>query len=179
MPVQYYVASSLDGFIADAEGGLTWLTQFGFDSFQSGYDVFLGGVGALVMGARTYEFILGEGDDAWQYGERPAWVVTSRELPSLPGARVTFTDDVTGALQDAREAAGDRNVWVVGGGAVAAQLADLELIDELHLTYVPVVLGSGTPLLPLTQPTRPLALLGSTVFENGAVEVVYSYHAAG
>jgi dihydrofolate reductase len=179
MPVQYYVASSLDGYLADSEGKLDWLLQFGFDSFQEHYDRFLERVGALVMGARTYEFLLGLPNQAWEYGDRPTWIVTTRELPRIPGAALTFTADVAGAVQDARAAAGDDNVWVVGGGAVAAQLADLELIDELHLTYVPVVLGSGTPLLPLTQPTRPLALLGSTVFENGAVEVVYSFHAAG
>jgi dihydrofolate reductase len=180
MPVQYYVASSLDGFIADADNKIEWLTQFGMEPYHEHYDAFLAGVGAIVMGSRTYDFLLQQGDDAWTYGEIPTWVVTSRELPRIPGADIRFASgDVGSVVQDARDAARDRNVWIVGGGNVAAQAADLELIDEFLVTVMPIVLGAGAPLLPLAKPTRPLALLRFTPFESGAVELVYSYHAAG
>lgn len=180
MPVQYYVASSLDGYIADAENRIDWLLQFGMEPYQEHYDRFLAGVGAIVMGAKTYEFLLAQEDPSWPYGETPTWVVTSRELPAIAGADIRFASGEVGAvIQDAREAAGESNVWLMGGGNVAAQAGDLELIDEYHVTVMPIVLGSGAPLLPLAEPTRPLALLRFTPFESGAVELVYSYHAAG
>lgn len=180
MSVQYYVASSLDGFIADAKDGMDWLTEFGMEPYQEHFERFLAGVGAVVMGARTYEFILGEGAGAWAYGSLPTWVVTSRDLPGIPGADVRFASgDVGQVVEDARDAAGDRNVWIVGGGSVAAQATDLELVDEFLVTVMPIVLGSGVPVLPIAEPTRPLALLRVTPFESGAVELAYSYHAAG
>ncbi|MCU1571169.1 MAG: deaminase [Naasia sp.] len=177
MAVQYYVAASLDGFIADADGGIGWLTSFGFDEFREHYTAFLSGVGAIVMGATTYEHVLRGG--SWPYAETPSWVVTSRHLDALPGADLRLSADPIAAVQDARDTAGDADVWVIGGGRVAAQIADLELLDELHLTLIPVVLGAGTPLLPLSRPTRPLALLRRTPFESGAIELVFSLHAAG
>ncbi len=180
MAVQYYVASSIDGFIADADNRIEWLTSFGFEPYQEHFDAFMSGVGAVVMGSKTYEFVLDEGEDAWPYSKLPTWVVTSRELPAIGGADIRFASgDVGQVVQDARDAAGDRNVWIVGGGSVAAQAADLELVDEFLVTVMPIVLGSGVPLLPISKPTRPLALLRVTPFESGAVELAYSYHAAG
>ena len=179
MPVQYYVASSIDGFIADSDNKIDWLLQFGMEPYQAHYDAFIKDVGAVVMGAKTYEFLLDAGEEAWDF-EVPAWVVTNRRLPAIGGKDIRFASgDVGQVVQDAREAAGDRNVWIVGGGSIAAQAADLELIDEFLVTVMPIVLGSGAPLLPISKPTRPLALLRSTPFESGAIELVYSYHAAG
>jgi dihydrofolate reductase len=180
MAVQYYVASSLDGFIADSDNKIDWLLQFGMEPYQEHYDRFMAGVGSVVMGSKTYEFVLEEGHDSWSYGSLPTWVVTHRELRGIEGADIRFASgDIGQVIQDAREAAGDKNVWVVGGGDIAAQAADLELIDEFHVTVMPIILGTGAPLLPISKPTRPLALLHHTLFESGAMEAVYSYHAAG
>ena len=86
---QYYVAASADGYIADRQNRLDWLLRYGFEAYQEHYDAFLAGVGALTMGAATYEFVLAEGG-GWAYGDRPAWVFTHRELPrALPRRRPT------------------------------------------------------------------------------------------
>ena len=171
---QYYVASSLDGFIADPDDKLDWLMQFGFDAFQAGYDSFIAATGAMIMGSHTYEFILGEGVDSWSYADMPCWVLTSRQLPDIRGADITFTASDIGAVHaDATAAAGDKNVWLVGGGDVAAQFAERGLIDELIVTLMPIVLGSGKRLLPLGKPTEPLERLSMTPYEMGAIELVY------
>jgi dihydrofolate reductase len=70
-------------------------------------------------------------------------------------------------------AAGDRNLWIVGGGNVASQFADVGLLDEVLVTVVPVVLGSGKPLFDRRVPSGPLQLTGTTVFETGMVELRY------
>lgn len=171
---KYYVASSIDGFIADADDRIDWLLQFGFEEFDEHYQRFLSGIGAIVMGAATYEFLLADDSVEWPYSGIPTWVVTHRVLPSIPGADLTFFEGDLAALDtELRDAAGDRDVWVVGGGQVAAQFADAGLLDELHVTYVPVLVGSGKPLLPVASASRPLALVGTTRFPSGSVEHVY------
>lgn len=171
--VQYYVASTIDGFIADDNDGLDWLLQFGFDAFQDDYDRFIADVGAIVMGSTTYEWIIGEGEP-WSYGTTPVWVLTTRTLPRVENANIRFFHgDVTDLHREALSAASGKNVWVVGGGNVAAQFADLGLLDELLLTVMPVVLGSGKKLLPIGNVTEPLDLLQTTAFPQGAVGLRY------
>lgn len=172
----YYVASSVDGFIADVDDRIEWLLQFGFEEFDEHYQAFLARIGALVMGAATYEFVLEEAAEAWPYEGIPTWIVTHRELPAVPGADITFFQgDIAELDAELREAAGDRDVWVVGGGSIAAQFADRGLLDELHVTYVPVLVGAGKPLLPVASASRPLTLAGTKTFPSGAVEHVYRF----
>ncbi|MEA9986327.1 MULTISPECIES: dihydrofolate reductase family protein [Subtercola] len=172
---QYYVASSLDGFIADADGTMDWLLQFGFDSHETHYKAFLADVGALIMGSATYQFIVDEELQAWPYGDMPIWVLTTRELPTAEGANVFFTSESPEVVATrALAAAAGANVWIVGGGNVAAQFAGRGLLDELIVSVMPIVLGSGTPLLPLTGDPRRLQLLATTPFDGGAVGLSYS-----
>ena len=177
---QYYVAASIDGFIADADNGLKWLTQFDdAEGVKEHYEAFIAGVGALAMGAATYEFILGEGMASWPYAGRPTWVFTHRALPGLPGADIRFTADDVGAVHAQMvAAAGGKNVWMVGGGNLAAQFAARGLLDELWLGVAPVVLGAGAPLLPASIP-GPLELTGVKRFGRGLVELRYAITNAG
>ncbi|WAP52237.1 dihydrofolate reductase family protein [Arthrobacter sp. ATA002] len=71
--------------------------------------------------------------------------------------------------------AGGRNVWVVGGGDVAAQFAEAGLLDEMWVTYMPVALGTGRRLLPVSVPTAPMRLAGTTSFNGGAAELRFSF----
>lgn len=172
--VIYYVASSLDGFIATDDNNLDWLLHFGFEAFQAHYDRFMAGVGAVVMGGETYRWLRTEEPDKWEY-RQPCWVLTSRPEAALPGADVRFASgDVGPVLQEARQAAGERNVWVVGGGNVAAQFAEAGLLDELWVTYMPVALGSGRRLLPVSRPTPPMQLVAATQFNGGASELRFA-----
>lgn len=168
--VQYYVAQSLDGFIADADDRIDWLLAFGFEAFQEGYDRFFADVGAVVMGAGTLRFLLEEGGP-WAYPGLPVCVLTHGEVPTIEGADIrVVSDDVA---REARAAAGDRSVWLVGGGATAAQFAEIGEIDELIVTVMPLTLGSGARLLPTTGEPRSWELTGTSAFENGAVELRY------
>ena len=153
---QYYTATTLDGFIADANHSLDWL--FSQDQDREGilnYAEFIAGVGALAMGSTTYEWIL-EHDRAgkdpaewkWPY-EIPGWVFTSRLLEVVPDAQIEFVSgDVAPVHEKLVRAAGGKNVWIVGGGDLAGQFADPGLLDEVIVYIAPVTLGSGAPLLP-------------------------------
>jgi dihydrofolate reductase len=153
---QYYTATTLDGFIAGPDNSLDWL--FTRDREPDGplnYRDFIAGVGAMAMGSTTYEWILDHefadkepAEWKWPY-DIPCSVFTHRRLPVVPEARIAFTsDDVEAVHDELVDAAGDRNVWIVGGGDLAGQFADAGLLDEVIVSIAPVTLGAGAPLLP-------------------------------
>jgi dihydrofolate reductase len=154
MSTLYYTASSLDGFIATEDHSLEWLFPLG-DIKDTGYPEFIRGVGALAMGASTYEWMLrhvvmpqGRPGAAWPY-EQPAWVFTHRSLPPVPGADLRFVQgDVRPVHAALRAAAGPRHVWLVGGGELVGQFHDAGLLDELIVQVASVTLARGQPLLP-------------------------------
>jgi dihydrofolate reductase len=144
---QYYTATTLDGFIADPDHSLDWLfTRQQNPDGPLSYTSFIADVGALAMGANTYEWVLRHEQGRWPY-ELPCWVFTHRDLP-VAGERVELTaDDVATVHERMRSAAGDRNVWIVGGGDLAGQFAERGLLDEVIVYIAPVTLGAGAPLL--------------------------------
>jgi dihydrofolate reductase len=153
---QYYTATTLDGFIADPDNSLDWLfTRAREEDGPMNYGEFIADVGALAMGSTTYEWILDHefkdkdlADWKWPY-EIPCWVFTHRQLPVVPAARIEFTSaDVAAVHEEMVDAAGDRNVWIVGGGDLVGQFADAGLLDEVIVSIAPVTLGAGAPLLP-------------------------------
>jgi dihydrofolate reductase len=153
---QYYTATTLDGFIADPNNSLDWLfTRKREPDGPLNYGEFIAGIGAMAMGSTSYEWILHHefankepADWKWPY-DIPCWVFTHRRLPVVPNAQIEFTSaDIATVHGDMAEAAGRRNVWIVGGGDLAGQFADRGLLDEVIVQIAPVTLGAGAPLLP-------------------------------
>lgn len=169
---QYYTATTIDGFIADPHDSLDWLfaveqgreDETGAEPFAT----FFADVGAFAMGATTYEWVLEhekllEEPQKWAgfYGDTPAWVFTHRELPAIAGAPLSFVrGDVRPVHEAMRAAAGDKNIWLVGGGELAGAFADAGLLDELILGVAPATLGGGAPLLPRRLMPSRLTLTG-------------------
>lgn len=150
MRTTYFTATTLDGYIADEHDSLAWLFKQDItDEGPLSYADFIRGVGAIAMGATTYQWILdhnAETGDAWAY-DVPAWVFTHRDL--LPQDGVTITADPVPEVHAAMAAAaGGRDLWVVGGGDLAGQFADHGLLDEVLVSIAPVTLGAGRPLFP-------------------------------
>jgi dihydrofolate reductase len=172
--VQYYAAVSLDGYIAQSDGGLQWLFDAADNPLEGGdanYNAFFAQVGALAIGADTYEIMLRH---EWAYAGVPAWVFTHREFATPPDADIRFVQGSVGDhIADMRAAAGDGNVWVVGGGALASQFAEAGELDELIVSYMPVALGTGIPLL-----AGPIAgqldLVSTEELTRGAVQHIYA-----
>jgi len=144
---QYYTAATLDGFIADPDNSLDWLFKIKRDEGgPMSYQEFIVEVGALAMGATTYEWVLEHA--SWPY-DQPSWVFTHRELPTVPNARIEFVSGDVAPVHEAMvRAAGGKNVWIVGGGDLVGQFADAGLLDEVRVGIAPVTIGAGAPLLP-------------------------------
>jgi dihydrofolate reductase len=151
----FFTATTLNGFLATADNSLEWL--FAVDPPEPEHFArFMDGIGVLVEGSTTYEWMLREErmldePQRWTdfHGERPTFVFTSRQLPVPNGIDIRFTaGTVTDAAPAIVAAAGDRNVWIVGGGDLAGQFFDAGLLDELQVSVAPATLAAGAPLLP-------------------------------
>jgi dihydrofolate reductase len=175
MKTQYYTAASLDGFIATVDDSLEWLFQLG-DVNDTGYSEFIKDVGALAMGSSTYEWMLRhvvKAGDAWPY-TLPTWIFSSRSLPDVKGANLLFVrGDVRPVYEAMRRAAGDCNIWLVGGGDLVGQFYDAGLLDEIIVTIGSVTLGAGKPLLPREIAFPPLKLTSARAIGTGFVELRY------
>ncbi|KAA1419239.1 dihydrofolate reductase [Nocardioides humilatus] len=149
----YYTATTLDGFIADPDDSLDWLMRQ--DQDEKGplnYEDFIKDIGAIVMGATTYEWVRRHEPDQWFYS-MPAWVMTHRDLaaPAIEGVKadVRFASGDVQEVYDLMVAAADgKDLWVVGGGDLVGQFADAGLLDEVITYIAPVTLGAGRPILP-------------------------------
>jgi dihydrofolate reductase len=176
---QYYTAASLDGFIATTDDSLDWLFPLG-DLEVTSYPEFIRDVGALAMGSSTYEWMLRHvvGPDAtrpqpWPY-HQPAWVFSSRTLPSVAGADIRFVrGDVRPVHKEMVAEADGKNVWIVGGGELVGNFYDHGLLDELFVQVGSVTLGSGKPLLPRAITDPPLRLVSARAVGPGFVELHY------
>lgn len=178
---QYYTATTLDGFLADENHSLDWLFEVEGDAEHGdAFGTFLGGVGAIVMGANTYRWVLEhervlDEPEKWQgsFGERPTWVFTHRALTPVPGADIRLTSQDPAVVHpEIAEAAGGKNIWLAGGGDLVGQFADAGHLDEILVSVAPVTLGSGAPLLPRRLLAADLTL--QSVGRNGQfVELIY------
>jgi len=168
----FYTATSLDGFIAGPDNSLDWLfTRKQDNDGPLNYDAFIKDIGSIAMGRTTYEWVLNHEKGTWPY-DIPAWVFTHHELPTVEGD-IRFTqDDVTSVHAEMVEAAGGKDVWMVGGGDLAGQFADAGLLDEVIVYIAPVFLGAGAPLFPRHQELELVELAQNGEFACARYNVV-------
>lgn len=179
MRTQYYTATSLDGFIATEDDSLDWLFPLG-DVNETSYPAFIAEVGALAMGATTYEWMLRHAEKVaadmgtpWPYSQ-PTWIFSHRALPAIEGADLRFVQgDVRPVHAEMMKAAGGKNLWVVGGGDLAGQFHDAGLLDELIVQVGSVTLGKGKPLFPRRVVNPSLRLVSVRQVGEGFAELRY------
>lgn len=170
--VTLYIATSVDGYVADEEGGVGWLEEFeetASDEDLEDYAAFYESVDCLVMGATTYEQVLTFGE--WPYDDRPTYVFTHRELSPATDA-VEFVSQPVAEFSKAVEREHE-HVWLVGGAQLAQAFLAARGIDDLRLSLVPVLLGGGVPLFAGEYDRQRLRLRDTKSRETGIVEHHY------
>ena len=183
--VRVYIACSFDGFIAGPGDDLSWLPGAGTESAINdstsasaltdresgavGFEEFLGDVGALLMGRRTYD-VAASFEGVWPYGDRPVLVATHRPLEPPRSHVRTISGDIATMVSSAREAAGGKDVYIDGGDLIR-QAMDASLIDEIIVTMVPVLLGKGHALFAGVEKRHPLEFVGHHSFGGGMVQL--------
>jgi dihydrofolate reductase len=162
--VRVYLACSLDGFIAGVDDDLSWLPGAEPDAAEPSsdpavktdsvvdvpddgaitYDNFMADVGALLMGRRTLDVVVGFGVP-WPYGETPVLVATHRPLAPPADSVRAVQGDITELIELALESADGKDVYL-DGGILIGQALDAGLVDEMIVSVAPVLLGDGRPL---------------------------------
>jgi len=141
-----FIATSIDGYIADIDGGIDWLDAIPeINSIDTGYNEFMENVDALLMGRNTFETVSGFDID-WPY-KKPVFVI-SHSLTELNGKFKNNAHLIKGSLEEILRqihANGCNHLYIDGGKVIQSFLID-DLIDEMVITTIPVVLGDGIPL---------------------------------
>lgn len=177
--VTIHMAASLDGFIARKDGSVDWLETS--DEYADGVamepafvELFLKSIDCYVMGSRTYETALRFESQGlgWSYGDKPTFVLTSRELPRTRDTVEFYSGDlaqfVNGRLRPAF-----RTIWFVGGSMVSRECLRLGLADEVSCSILPVLIGDGIPFFDTLDADIALHLANVRAYRNGMVELRY------
>ncbi|MBJ6361516.1 dihydrofolate reductase family protein [Paenibacillus sp. GCM10012307] len=163
-----YIATSLDGYIARADGSVDWLDDIEGDGGDSGYGAFYSGIDTLVMGRLTYEEVLKLSDE-FPYKGKPTYVLTKSELPADPN--VVFTDEAVETLIPRLKEMSNGPIWLVGGGQLVQAFLDKGFIDEMQIALIPKLLGAGIPLFP--QGTAPGTFTLKQVSQSGQMVMLH------
>ena len=143
-----YIATSLDGFIADKDEGLKWLMERkDVELAEFDYNLFIKRIRTVVMGRSTYEWVKREGH-AWAYKDQRSIVVTSRDIDTSFG-NVELRSDVDALVAELR-ALEDGDVWMLGGGKLQMAFIERGALDEIEVYVMSTLLGGGYPLFPPT-----------------------------
>jgi dihydrofolate reductase len=164
-----FVGTSLDGFIARANGSYDFLPPGGGE--PHGYDEFMATVDALVIGRKTFETVLTL--DKWPYGEKPVFVLSSRPLAPTPiGGVVERMSGAPDEIVSQLAARGVRHVYV-DGGLTIQRFLQAGLIQRLIITRVPVLIGTGIPLFGVVPRDIFLRHVGTRQYASGLVQSEY------
>lgn len=165
--LRYSVATSLDGFIAGPGGEYDWIVPdpaIDFAAMHARFDTYL-------MGRRTYEVARTRRDSMEGSGQQ--WIVVSTTLKPGGHADATILDRDIAQSVAAFKARPGKDIWLFGGGVLFRSLLDAGLVDVLELAVIPVLLGSGTPLLSAGQRAT-LRLDASKALPSGILMLTYS-----
>ncbi|HZC12746.1 MAG TPA: dihydrofolate reductase family protein, partial [Thermoleophilaceae bacterium] len=166
-----HIATSLDGKIARPDGSVDdWLAA-DYPAEDFGFDAFLAGVDAILMGRGTYEAIRRLGE--WPYPGKPTVVLTTRPLDDPPPAGVAARSGGVAAVAEEIERRGYRRVWIEGGGQVVRSMIAIGRLDVLEMAVIPIVLGDGVPLFPRGTGELKLRLVRCETKSKGALHLVY------
>lgn len=170
------IALTVDGFVAGPNDEQDWLEGFG-DLSEFGFDEFISGIGAIIIGKRSYDLGIKQG---WfrgdTYGNSPVFVLCNEAPQDAPSdADFRFvTSGIDDLYHQACEAAAEKNVYVFGGPNLVQQLLEKSLLDEIRINYIPILIGKGIPLFSNSTSTRKhLELIESKVFSGGLVRQHY------
>ena len=169
--IVYYVAASLDGYIATSDGGVEWLAPFEGKGEDYGYSKFYSSVDAVLLGRNTYEQSLTFGE--WPYPGKPCWVFSRGALKSTQ-AGVTRTNQDPRQIATELEERNLRRVWLVGGAKLAGAFQSQRLISEYIISVIPIVLGGGIPLFASGGSRQCLKLVETKSYPSGIVQLKYA-----
>ena len=170
--VSLFIAMSLDGYIAKPNDDLSFLKLVEKEGEDYGYAEFTDTIDTLIIGRRTYDYVLKEiGPSHYDNGQRDVYVITRNERPQV-GRTTFFTGNLT-ELVDRLKSESGKNIYCDGGAEVINELLKHHLIDEFIISVIPVLLGNGTRLFKDGRPEQTLEFITAKTFETGLTQLHY------
>lgn len=169
--ISLFIAMSLDGYIADKEGGVDWLNGQGDEETVDSYSEFVKGIDTILMGWNTYNQIVTQlSPQMWIYDDFMTYVITHREC--ISSEKICFTQNNPVELVKKLRKENGKDIWICGGADIIRQLMAEDLIDCYYITVIPTLLGSGIRLFPDGKQKIDLRLLKTRSY-NGMIDLVY------
>jgi dihydrofolate reductase len=167
-----YIAASLDGYIAKPGEDLSFLKLVEKEGEDYGYAEFTATIDTIILGRKTYDWVLREiGDSHYDNGSRNVYVITRKQRPNV-GNTIFYTGDLTELVQRLKNGSG-KGIYCDGGAEIVNELLKSDLIDEFIISVVPVLLGSGTRLFKDGRPEQQLELVRAKSFDTGLTQLHY------
>lgn len=167
-----YIATSLDGFIAKPNDDLSFLKIVEKEGEDYGYNAFIESIDTIIIGRKTYDWVCKAiGSSHYENGKNDVYVITRTKQKST-GKTTFYTDDLSKLVQELKSKSG-KNIYCDGGAEIINALLQQQLIDEIIISIIPVILGSGTRLFKEGQPEQKIELMNVKTFDTGLTQVHY------
>ncbi len=166
-----YIAASLDGRIAEPDGGIEWLSEFPItEEMNYGYKEFMASIDTIIMGGRSWRE-LSNMDAMGVYADKAVFVVSRYDWGEKGNIRF-ITENVIEHITTLRNESG-KDIWLFGGGELVSMLLAADLVDEMQIAYIPVILGKGIPLFPEQPKESKWDIESSELHNSGILKVDY------
>lgn len=170
--ISIFIATSLDGYIAKPDDDLSFLKLVEKEGEDYGYAEFTSTIDTLIVGRKTYDYVLKEiGPSHYDNGQRDVYVITRNAKPQA-GRTIFYTGDLTELVARLKSEKG-QNIYCDGDAEVINELLKHDLIDEFIISVIPVFTGNGTRLFKDGRPEQILELISAKTFETGLTQLHY------
>jgi len=170
--VSLFIATSLDGYIAKLNDDLSFLKIVEKEGEDYGYSEFTENIDTLIIGRKTYDYVLKElGSSHYDNGKRDVYVITRTEKPNV-GRTTFYTGNLTDLVKQLQSENG-KNIYCDGGSEIINELLKNDLVDEFIISIVPVLLGNGTRLFKDGRPEQELQFVSAKTYETGLTQLYY------
>jgi dihydrofolate reductase len=170
--ISLFIATSLDGYIAKPDDDLSFLRFMEKEGEDYGYEEFTNTIDTVIVGRRTYDYVLEEiGPSHYNNGQRDVYVITRTERPQV-GKTIFYTGDITELVKRLKSEKG-KNIYCDGGAEIINELLKHDLIDEFIISVIPVLLGDGIKLFKDGRPEQRLEFITAKTFETGLIQLYY------
>lgn len=167
-----FIAISLDGYIAKPNDDLSFLKMVEKEGEDYGYAEFTATIDTIIIGRRTYDWVLNEvGPSHYDNGERKVYVITRSARPAV-GNTTFYTGNLAELITQLKAESG-KGIYCDGGAEVINELLKNDLIDEFTISIIPVLVGNGTRLFKDDRPEQTLTLVNTKTFDTGLVQLHY------
>lgn len=166
-----YIAASIDGQIAEPDGGMEWLSEYPItETMNYGYKEFMASIDTIIMGGGSWRE-LSNMDAMGSYADKKVYVVSHNDWDGKENVKF-ITGNIIETISKLRNEPG-KDIWLFGGGELVSILLAANLVDEMQIAYIPVILGAGIPLFPNTPKESKWKLIGNTAYDSGVIKVDY------